>query len=125
MKARLADHAARAGLDLAYLAIGLAASVVAFCVWVAAVSVTRSLLIFVVGLPLFLLSAIAFRWAAELDRRNAALVLGTPLRGSYRDHRGEGFFERLASTATDLQTWRDLLWLVLHSGVGFALGCAA
>ncbi len=125
MSTRLGDHAARAGLDLAYLAIGLATSIIAFCVWVTAVSVTLSLLIFVVGLPLFLLSAIAFRWTAELDRRNAALVVGQPLRGSYRDHRGEGFFERLSSTASDLQTWKDLLWLVLHSGLGFALGCAA
>ena len=125
MRARLADTAARAGLDFAYLAIGLATSVLAFCVWVTALSVTISLLIFVVGLPLFLLSAIAFRWTAELDRRNAALVLGEPLRASYRDHSGEGFFERLGSTAADLQTWKDLLWLILHSGLGFALGTVA
>jgi hypothetical protein len=125
MWARLADAAARAGLDFAYLAIGLATSVLAFCVWVTALSVTISLLIFVVGLPLFLLSAIAFRWTAELDRRNAALVLGEPLRARYRDHGGEGFFERLGSTAGDLQTWKDLLWLILHSGLGFALGVAA
>jgi signal transduction histidine kinase len=125
MRARLADSAARAGLDFAYLAIGLATGVLAFCVWVTALSVTISLLIFVVGLPLFLLSAVAFRWTAELDRRNAALVLGEPLRGTYRDHGGEGFFERLASTAGDLQTWKDLLWLILHSGLGFVLGCIA
>jgi signal transduction histidine kinase len=87
--------------------------------------VTVSLLVFIVGLPLFLLSAIAFRWTAELDRRNAALVLGRPLRGRYRDHRGESFLARLGSTAADRQTWKDLAWLVLHSVVGFGFGVLA
>ena len=77
----LADRGARAGLDLAYLAVGLATSVIALVVWVTALSVTLSLLVFIVGLPLFLLSTIAFRWTAELDRRNAALALGRPLPG--------------------------------------------
>jgi len=125
MRARLADAAARAGLDLAYLTVGLVTAILGFCVWVTMVTVTLSLLVFIVGLPLFLLSALAFRWTAELDRRNAALILGRPLRGSYREHGGEGFFQRLASTARDPQTWKDLAWLVLHSGVGFALGLVA
>ncbi|MBS1879773.1 MAG: sensor domain-containing protein [Actinobacteria bacterium] len=123
--ARAADVAARAGLDLAYLTIGLATSIVAFVVWVTALSVTISLLVFIVGLPLFLLSAIAFRWTAELDRRNAALALGRPLRGRYRDHRDESFLARLRSTAEDHQTWRDLGWLVAHSVLGFGSGLVA
>ncbi|HEY1854898.1 MAG TPA: sensor domain-containing protein, partial [Solirubrobacterales bacterium] len=117
--------AARAGRDLAYLAIGGLTAVLAFVVWVTAVSVTLPLLIFVIGLPLFLLSALAFRGTAELDRRNAALVLGRPLRGRYRDHGDEGFLERLRSTAADWQTWRDLAWLLVHSIVGFAFGVVA
>jgi signal transduction histidine kinase len=125
MRARLANLVARAGLDLGYLTIGLATAVVGFVVWVTALSVTLSLLVFIVGLPLFLLSAIAIRWTAELDRRNAALALGRPLRGRYRDHGGEGFFARLRSTAADGQTWKDLGWLVLHSVLGFGFGIAA
>jgi signal transduction histidine kinase len=125
MSARLAAHASRAGLDLAYLAVGLATAVLGFVVWVTAVSVTVSLLVFIVGLPLFLLSALAFRWTAELDRRAAVLVDGEPLRGRYRDHHGEGFFARLAATAGDPQTWKDLTWLVGHSVLGFAFGVAA
>jgi signal transduction histidine kinase len=122
---RLADLARRAGRDLAYLAIGGVTSVIAFVVWVTALSVTVPLLVFIVGLPLFLLSALAFRWTAELDRRNAALVLGRPLRGRYADHAGEGFLARLGSTARDPQTWKDLAWLVLHSVIGFGFGVAA
>jgi signal transduction histidine kinase len=114
----------RAGLDLAYLTIGGATAVLAFCVWVTAVSVTLSLLVFVIGLPVFLLAALVFRWTAELDRRNAALALGAPLRGSYDDHSG-GFFTRLSRTAGDMQTWKDLAWLVVHSFVGFLFATVA
>ena len=122
---RLAGHLRRAGLDLAYLSIGGLTAVLAFCVWVTAVSVVASLVIFIIGLPLYLLSVIAFRWTAELDRRNAALLTGRPLRAVYRDHRGEGFFGRLSSTTRDAQTWKDLAWLVVHSVIGFTFAVIA
>lgn len=122
---RLAGLARRAGLDLAYLSIGGLTAIVAFCVWVTAASVVLSLIIFVIGLPLYLLSVIAFRWTAELDRRNAALLLGRPLRATYKDHKGESFFARLGSTSRDRQTWKDLAWLVVHSLVGFTFAVVA
>ncbi len=122
---RLADLARRAGLDLAYLSIGGLTAVIAFCVWVTAVSVTLSLIVFIIGLPLYLLSVIAFRWTAELDRRNAALLLGRPLRATYKDHRGESFLARLSSTSRDRQTWKDLAWLVVHSVLGFSFAVVA
>jgi signal transduction histidine kinase len=115
----------RAGLDALYLTIGLVTSVLAFAVWVTGLSVSLSLAVFIVGLPIILVTALAFRWTAELDRRNAALVLGHPVRGRYRDHRGERFLARLWDTLCDPQTWRDLAWLVLHSVIGFAFGVAA
>jgi signal transduction histidine kinase len=122
---RLAGLARRAGLDLAYLSIGGLTAVLAFCVWVTAVSVTLSLVVFIIGLPVFLLSVIAFRWTAELDRRNAALLRGRPLRAVYRDHRGESFLVRLAGTTRDAQTWKDLAWLVVHSVLGFTFAVIA
>ncbi|HYC80673.1 MAG TPA: sensor domain-containing protein [Solirubrobacterales bacterium] len=122
---RIAGLLSRAWLDLAYVVLGGLTAVVAFCVWVTAASVTISLLVFIVGLPVFLLSAIAFRWTAELDRRNAAVVRGEPLRGRYRDHRGESFLVRLRTTAGDEQTWKDFAWLVIHSVIGFGFGVAA
>lgn len=122
---RLADLARRAGLDLAYLSIGGITAVIAFCVWVTAASVVLSLIIFIIGLPLYLLSVIAFRWTAELDRRNAALLLGRPLRATYKDHKGESFFARLSSTSRDRQTWKDLAWLVVHSVLGFTFAVIA
>ncbi|MBS1679909.1 MAG: sensor domain-containing protein [Actinobacteria bacterium] len=122
---RIAGLAARAGRDLAYLSIGGLTAILAFCVWVTAVSVTLSLVIFIIGLPIYLLSVIAFRWTAELDRRNATLMLGRPLRGVYRDHRGESFLARLSSTTRDAQTWKDLAWLVVHSVLGFTFAVIA
>lgn len=122
---RIAGLARRAGLDLAYLSIGGLTAVLAFCVWVTAVSVTLSLVVFIIGLPVYLLSVIAFRWTAELDRRNAALLRGRPLRATYKDHRGESFLARLSSTTRDAQTWKDLAWLVVHSVLGFTFAVIA
>jgi hypothetical protein len=122
---RLRAIGSQAARDATYLAIGLATSVLGFAISVAGVTVSASLAVFVVGLPAFLASAVAFRWVAELDRRNAATVLGRPLRGSYREHGGPGLLARVRGTARDPQTWRDLAWLVLHSVLGFAFGCVA
>jgi signal transduction histidine kinase len=117
--------AVRAGLDALYLTIGLLTSILAFALWVAAVCVSLSLLVFIVGLPVIMLSAIAFRWCADLDRRNAELVLGRRLRGPYRDHGGDRFLVRFSATVTDPQTWKDLLWLIVHSVLGFGFGVVA
>jgi signal transduction histidine kinase len=122
---RIAGLARQAGRDLAYLSIGGITAVIAFCVALSAVITTVTLLVFIIGLPVFLLSAIAFRWTAELDRRNAAILLGRPLRAVYRDHRGETFLARLSSTARDAQTWKDLAWLSLHSVLGFTFAVIA
>src|SRR4051812_13348320 len=48
---RLRATLARAGSDLLYLTIGLGTSVLAFAIWVTAVTVSLSLAVFVVGLP--------------------------------------------------------------------------
>jgi hypothetical protein len=118
------NSVARSLRDALYLTIGLATSIVAFTVWVAGVTLSLSLAVFIVGLPMILLTAITFRWTAELDRRNAALVLGRPLRARYRPHAG-GLLARLSATVRDRRTWKDLAWLVLHSVVGFAFGVVA
>jgi signal transduction histidine kinase len=115
---------ARAARETAYLAIGLVTSSLAFTVWVVGVSLSLSLIVFVVGLPVAVGTAIAFRWTAELDRRNAAWLLRRPVRARYREL-GHGLRGLLGSTLGDPQTWRDLVWLVLHSVLGFVFGCLA
>src|SRR5205809_6026888 len=90
--------AAQAGRDALYLTIGMLTSIVAFAVWVTGVTLSVSLAIFIVGLPVILATAVAFRWTADLDRLNAAILRGGLIRARYRDHRGERFFSRLWST---------------------------
>jgi hypothetical protein len=115
----------RTGLDVAYLTLALLTSILAFAVWVTALSVTLSLAVFVVGIPVALGAAYVMRWTAELDRQNAALVFGRPVRGRYRDHRRATFLGRVRATLGDPQVWRDLAWLVTHSIVGFVFGVVA
>jgi hypothetical protein len=115
----------RTGREAAYLTAGLVTSVIAFAVWIAAVTVSVSLAVFIVGLPCMIVSAIVFRWVSELDRRNASWLVGRPIRGRYQDHRAETLFGRLRATWRDPQTWRDFSWLSIHSVLGFAFGVAA
>ena len=115
----------RSGREAAYLTAGLFTSIVAFTVWVTAVTLSLSLALFIVGLPIMIASAVVFRWLAELDRRNVSFLLGRRVRGRYQDHRSETMFGRLRATFRDPQTWRDFSWLTVHSILGFAFGVAA
>jgi len=114
----------QAARDAGYLTIGLLTSSLALAVWITGLSLSLSLVIFIVGLPVVIASAYAFRWTAELDRRNAAWLLRRPVRGTYRGS-GQGLRVRLVSTLRDPQTSRDLVWLVLHSALGMTFGIAA
>src|ERR1044072_1694168 len=116
--------ATQAARDTGYLGLGLLTSVVAGCVWMTALSITISLVVFVIGLPLIVGCAILFRWAAEPDRRTAAWFVRRPVRARYREP-GSGFMALLGTALRDPQTWRDLVWLILHSVVGFFFGCIA
>jgi hypothetical protein len=121
----LAPAFQRTARDAAYLFLGLLTSVLAFGVWVAALTVSLTLAIFIVGIPVVIASAYALRWTAELDRQNAALVFGRPVRGHYRSHRAHSLGARVLNTVRDPQVWRDLAWLITHSVVGFAFGVLA
>ena len=115
----------RTARDVAYLSLALLTSIVAFTVWVTAVTLSVSFAILVVGIPIVIGSAFVMRWTAELDRRNAALVFGRPVRGRYQSHRASSLGRRVLAVLRDPQVWRDLGWLIVHSIVGFAFGVAA
>src|SRR3982750_4395586 len=115
----------RTARDAAYLTLALGTSVVAFTVWVAALTLSLTLAVLIVGIPVVIGSAYVMRWTAELDRRNAALVFGRPVRGASRSHRPSSLGSRVLAVLRDPQVWRDLGWLILHSVVGFAFGVAA
>jgi signal transduction histidine kinase len=75
----------------------------------------------VVGIPLLLATIPATRGLANLHRRMAGHVLGTPLFPQYRPNRTGGAIPRLVGWATDPMTWRDLAWLLFSVTIGFAL----
>lgn len=115
----------RSAREAAYLTAGLFTSVLAFTVWVTCVTLSVTLAVFIIGLPIMLASAYVFRWTAELDRETVSLFLGRKVRGRYQDHRADTFFGRMGATFRDPQTWRDFSWLTVHSILGFAFGVAA
>jgi hypothetical protein len=125
MRDRLPAVAVRAGRDLLYLSLGLMTSILAFVVWVGGLTVSLTLGLLIIGLPLVVATAVTFRWTAELDRRFVALVDGRSLRGEYQRPGAPGFVARLRTTIADPQTWRDLAWLVVHSILGFTFGVTA
>ena len=115
----------RTARDAAYLTLALGTSVVAFTVWVVALTLSLTFAVLIVGIPVVIGSAFVMRWTAELDRRNAALVFGRPVRGAYRSHRASSLGSRVLAVLRDPQVWRDFAWLVVHSIVGFAFGVLA
>ena len=115
----------RTARDAAYLTCTLLTSIAAFVVWVTALTLSLTFGILIIGLPVVLASVWAMRWTAELDRQNAQLVFGRPVRGHYRSHRAPGLFSRVFATLRDPQVWRDFAWLITHSVVGFAFGVIA
>jgi signal transduction histidine kinase len=120
---RTATRLHQFGADALYLLLGLVAAIVAFTVWVTAVSVTISLLILIIGLPLLMLSFALFRLMCDVERRRAALVLGEPIESSYRPLPPVSkFFPRLRIVATDPQTWKDTGYLLVLSIVGMTWG---
>jgi Putative sensor len=114
-----------AGRDLGYVLVMLGFSVLEFVVWVTGVSVTASLLVLIVGLPVWLATVYVFRRTAGLDRRVAGWYRRAPIKGVYRRPADRALLARVRVATTDRQTWRDLAWLVLNSTVGFVLATAA
>jgi signal transduction histidine kinase len=116
-------RAKRMGGDALYVLSGLVASIVAFTVWVTAVSVTLSLIILIIGLPLVMLSFALFRAMCDVERTRAALVLGEPIDAYYRPMPpASRFGQRLRVVSTDPQTWKDTAYLLILSVVGFTWG---
>jgi signal transduction histidine kinase len=113
-----AAWATRLGLDTAYLLLGLPAGVIAFTVVVTGWATALGLAITLIGLPIALATIVVSRGIANAERWRAALVLGSPVRGRYRDASDGRILERLKALFADGQTWKDLGWHLLLLPVG-------
>jgi signal transduction histidine kinase len=123
--ARIGAVAARAGRDLAYVLAIFCTSVLAFTVLVTGLSLTLSLLVFVIGVFVWMGTVYAFRWMTWVERRLAGWARGERIEGLYQEPRKPGPWDLLKTLTTDPQTWRDLAWMVINSFLGFALSVVA
>jgi hypothetical protein len=111
--------------DLGYCAATLAWSVVGFAFLVAGVSVTASLLVFVVGLPVWLGFVHLVHASTGVSRRLAGWQRGEPVVSPSMQRRvARGLLPSVRAVSSDRRTWRELGWLAADSIVGFALGLA-
>jgi signal transduction histidine kinase len=83
--------------------------------WIAAVSVVAV----GVGIPLTLLSTVLVRWFADLHRQWAADRLGEPVARPYLPIPAGGWLVRLWTILRDPASWRDWIWLVANSIIGW------
>jgi signal transduction histidine kinase len=113
------------GKDVLYLFAMFAMSIVGFVVWVTGLSVTAGLLVLIVGVPMWLVTAYVSRWTAGVDRRLAGWRRGRPIAAVYRQPQSSSLPARLKTITIDPQTWKDLGWLVINSIVGFAFALTA
>ena len=60
---------------------------------------------------------------ANAHRRSVARLLGRPVPVPYRSGRGKGVLARVVIILRDPASWRDALWTLAHSVVGFVTAC--
>jgi putative ABC transport system ATP-binding protein len=111
--------------DLVYAGAAFVWSIAAFTILVTGVSVTASLLVFVVGVFVWVGFVYVVRWTTGVDRRLAGWQRHERLDAAYRRPPASGFLPLLRTVSSDPQTWRDVAWLGVTSVAGLTLGLAA
>ena len=125
MHSRLLPSPRVLATDLIYVVAALQWGAIALAVWITGLTVSLTLSITYVGLPLLLLSFAVFRWMCEVERRRAAWVLGKPVKAHYRPLGSGAYHRRTWAMLRDPQRWLDLLWLILLFPLGLAAGIIA
>jgi len=105
--------------ELGYLLAGGVTAAIAFGVVLAGTIVGTLCAILIIGLPVLIGVAYAFRAVADVERRRARILCDAPVERLYDEPR-HGLVGRLRALWGDPQTWRDFLWLILVSVIGFA-----
>ncbi|MCB0872693.1 MAG: sensor domain-containing protein [Actinobacteria bacterium] len=108
----------------AYLFAAGVSGCLAFAAVVGGLTVVGVSVVLIVGIPIALVVAEVFRGLANIDRELVAIA-GRPTIPTRRRPRGDGVTGGLRATAGDVQTWRDLGWLLVSALAGPALAVAA
>jgi hypothetical protein len=106
--------------DFAYLVLSLPIGIVTFTVAVTGISLAAGLLITLVGIPILLLTLLACRGLAAVERARASMVLREPVPGAETSWRREGWWPTTKAMLTDSGGWRDVLWAPLLMPIGIA-----
>jgi hypothetical protein len=106
--------------DFAYLVLSLPIGIAAFTVAVTGISLAAGLLITLIGIPVLLLTLLACRGLAAVERTRASLVLGEPVPGAERTWRRDDWLSTTKAIVSDPGAWRDLFWAVLLMPIGIA-----
>jgi len=122
---RIVSVSRAAGRDLAYLLMVLGLGVLDCVAWVTGVSLTATLLVMIVGIPVWLATVAVFRHEAGLSRRAAGWHRRAPIPVTCHQPSDEGLLARARIATADPQTWRHLGWLVLNSTAGVVLATIA
>jgi hypothetical protein len=88
--------------------------VVLFSLWITFVAISPLTILAVLVLPVTAL----VRWYADLRRRGAQRLLGSPVRASYRPAPDAGIVGRVLAIEKDPASWRDAAWCLVHAIVG-------
>ena len=85
------------------------------------VAVGGVLAVVTVGIPILLVAVPALRWITAVHRRMAERALGHKLPPDYLSTEGMPAMRRVQTWARDPMSWRELLWTLVSTTVGFVL----
>jgi hypothetical protein len=106
------------GKDFTYLVLGLPVGVAAFSFAVTAFALSAGLAITLVGVPLLILTLLASRWIAKLERERARMVIDEPVTAD-RPLSGSTM-ERSKALLRDRSAWTGAAWSLLMLPIGTA-----
>lgn len=106
--------------DFAYLVLSLPIGIVTSTVAVTGLSLAGGLLITLIGIPILLLTLLACRGLAAVERARAALVLGEPVPGAEKAWKRDSAWETTKAVIVDPGAWRDLFWAIVLMPIGIA-----
>ena len=107
---------AQTGKDFLYLMLGLPVGIAAFTFAVTALSLSIGLVVTLVGIPLLVLTLLASRWIAKLERARAVLVVDDPV-GAERPLTGD-VIDRSKALLRDRSAWTGVAWSMLLLPIG-------
>ena len=107
-------------LGLVYALLGLPLGIFYFVFLVTGLSLGLGLAVTVVGIPILVLTIVAARGLAQLERTLAVSLLGASMPRVAKERGGGVLWRRLAGQARSGTTWRELAYLLIRFPTGVA-----